>query len=228
MRKEEKIFQAETKELLHLMIHSIYTNQEIFLRELISNASDALDKFKFQSLTDDSLERGDALEIHLSMDKEKREISIEDNGIGMTYEEVNENIGTIAKSGSKAFREKLEAAQKSEVDIIGQFGVGFYSAFIVADEVTLETKSPYGETGVKWSSKGDGAYEVEEIEKENRGSKITLHVKEGEEFDQFLEEWKIKELVKKYSDYIRYQIKMGEDTLNSSQPIWKKAKSEVK
>lgn len=228
MRKEEKIFQAETKELLHLMIHSIYTNQEIFLRELISNASDALDKFKFQSLTDDSLERGDALEIHLSMDKEKREISIEDNGIGMTYEEVNENIGTIAKSGSKAFREKLEAAQKSEVDIIGQFGVGFYSAFIVADEVTLETKSPYGETGVKWTSKGDGAYEVEEIEKENRGSKITLHVKEGEEFDQFLEEWKIKELVKKYSDYIRYQIKMGEDTLNSSQPIWKKAKSEVK
>ena len=127
MRKEEKIFQAETKELLHLMIHSIYTNQEIFLRELISNASDALDKFKFQSLTDDSLEQGDALEIHLSMDKEKREISIEDNGIGMTYEEVNENIGTIAKSGSKAFREKLEAAQKSEVDIIGQFGVGFYS-----------------------------------------------------------------------------------------------------
>ena len=122
----------------------------------------------------------------------------------------------------------MEAAQKSEVDIIGQFGVGFYSAFIVADEVTLETKSPYGETGVKWSSKGDGAYEVEEIEKENRGSKITLHVKEGEEFDQFLEEWKIKELVKKYSDYIRYQIKMGEDTLNSSQPIWKKAKSEVK
>lgn len=228
MRKEEKIFQAETKELLHLMIHSIYTNQEIFLRELISNASDALDKFKFQSLTDDSLEQGDALEIHLSMDKEKREISIEDNGIGMTYEEVNENIGTIAKSGSKAFREKLEAAQKSEVDIIGQFGVGFYSSFIVADEVTLETKSPYGETGVKWTSKGDGAYEVEEIEKENRGSKITLHVKEGEEFDQFLEEWKIKELVKKYSDYIRYQIKMGEDTLNSSQPIWKKAKSEVK
>ena len=227
MRKEEKIFQAETKELLNLMIHSIYTNQEIFLRELISNASDALDKFKFQSLTDDNLDQGEALEIHLSIDKEKRQISIEDNGIGMTYEEVDENIGTIAKSGSKAFREKLEAAKKSEIDIIGQCGVGFYSAFIVADEVSLETKSPYGEMGVKWSSKGDGSYEIEEITKEKRGTKITLHLKEGEEFDQFLEEWKIKELVKKYSDYIRYQIKMGEDTLNSSQPIWKKAKSEV-
>lgn len=227
MRKEEKIFQAETKELLNLMIHSIYTNQEIFLRELISNASDALDKFKFQSLTDDNLDQREALEIHLSIDKEKRQISIEDNGIGMTYEEVDENIGTIAKSGSKAFREKLEAAKKSEIDIIGQFGVGFYSAFIVADEVSLETKSPYGEMGVKWSSKGDGSYEIEEITKEKRGTKITLHLKEGEEFDQFLEEWKIKELVKKYSDYIRYQIKMGEDTLNSSQPIWKKAKSEV-
>ena len=227
MRKEEKIFQAETKELLNLMIHSIYTNQEIFLRELISNASDALDKFKFQSLTDDNLDQGEALEIHLSIDKEKRQISIEDNGIGMTYEEVDENIGTIAKSGSKAFREKLEAAKKSEIDIIGQFGVGFYSAFIVADEVSLETKSPYGEMGVKWSSKGDGSYEIEEITKEKRGTKITLHLKEGEEFDQFLEECKIKELVKKYSDYIRYQIKMGEDTLNSSQPIWKKAKSEV-
>lgn len=227
MRKEEKIFQAETKELLNLMIHSIYTNQEIFLRELISNASDALDKFKFQSLTDDNLDQGEALEIYLSIDKEKRQISIEDNGIGMTYEEVDENIGTIAKSGSKAFREKLEAAKKSEIDIIGQFGVGFYSAFIVADEVSLETKSPYGEMGVKWSSKGDGSYEIEEIAKEKRGTKITLHLKEGEEFDQFLEEWKIKELVKKYSDYIRYQIKMGEDTLNSSQPIWKKAKSEV-
>lgn len=227
MRKEEKIFQAETKELLNLMIHSIYTNQEIFLRELISNASDALDKFKFQSLTDDNLDQGEALEIQLSIDKEKRQMSIEDNGIGMSYEEVNENIGTIAKSGSKAFREKLEAAKKSEIDIIGQFGVGFYSAFIVADEVSLETKSPYGETGVKWSSKGDGSYEIEEITKEKRGTKITLHLKKGEEFDQFLEEWKIKELVKKYSDYIRYQIKMGEDTLNSSQPIWKKAKSEV-
>lgn len=227
MRKEEKIFQAETKELLNLMIHSIYTNQEIFLRELISNASDALDKFKFQSLTDDNLDQGEALEIHLSIDKEKRQIGIEDNGIGMTYEEVNENIGTIAKSGSKAFREKLEAAKKSEIDIIGQFGVGFYSAFIVADEVSLETKSPYGDMGVKWTSKGDGSYEIEEIAKENRGTKITLHLKEGEEFDQFLEEWKIKELVKKYSDYIRYQIKMGEEILNSSQPIWKKAKSDV-
>lgn len=227
MRKEEKIFQAETKELLNLMIHSIYTNQEIFLRELISNASDALDKLKFQSLTDDRLETGDTLGIQLSIDKENRKITITDNGIGMSYEEVNENIGTIAKSGSKAFREKLEAAEKGEIDIIGQFGVGFYSSFIVADEVSLETKSPYEEMGVKWTSKGDGAYEIEEIAPEKRGTKITLHLKQGEEFDQFLEEWKIKELVKKYSDYIRYEIKMGEEVLNSSKPIWKKAKSEV-
>ncbi|EHO21457.1 chaperone htpG [Fusobacterium necrophorum subsp. funduliforme 1_1_36S] len=139
---------------------------------MISNASDALDKFKFQSLTDDNLDQGEALEIHLSIDKEKRQISIEDNGIGMTYEEVDENIGTIAKSGSKAFREKLEAAKKSEIDIIGQFGVGFYSAFIVADEVSLETKSPYGEMGVKWSSKGDGSYEIEEITKEKEEPKL--------------------------------------------------------
>lgn len=227
MRKEEKIFQAETKELLNLMIHSIYTNQEIFLRELISNASDALDKFRFQSLTDDTLEEEKNLEIRLSIDKEKREICIEDNGIGMTYDEINENIGTIAKSGSKAFREKLESAQKGEVDIIGQFGVGFYSSFIVADEVILETKSPYAEAGVKWTSKGDGAYEVEETTRAERGTKITLHLKEGGDFERFLEEWKIKELVKRYSDYIRYEIKMGEEILNSTQPIWKKPKGEV-
>lgn len=228
MRKEEKIFQAETKELLHLMIHSIYTNQEIFLRELISNASDALDKFKFQSLTDDSLEQGETLEINLFINKDERTITIEDNGIGMSYDDLNENIGTIAKSGSKAFQEKLKAAEKGEIDIIGQFGVGFYSSFIVADKVNLETKSPYEKMGVKWSSKGDGSYEIEEIEKEKRGTKITLHLKQGTDFNQFLEEWKIKELVKKYSDYIRYEIKMGEEILNSTQPIWKKAKAEVK
>ena len=144
MKKEEKIFKAETKELLNLMIHSIYTNKEIFLRELISNANDAIDKLKFKSLTDtDILKGNDKFKININVDKENRTLTISDNGIGMTYEEVDDNIGTIAKSGSKLFKEQLEEAKKGDIDIIGQFGVGFYSGFIVADKITLETKSPY-------------------------------------------------------------------------------------
>ena len=221
MRKEEKIFKAETKELLNLMIHSIYTNKEIFLRELISNANDAIDKLKFQSLTNNELLKGD--------DKFKIEISVDkDNGIGMTYDEVDENIGTIAKSGSKVFKEQLEAAKKADIDIIGQFGVGFYSAFIVADKVTLETRSPYSENGVRWVSSGDGNYEIEEISKENRGTEITLHLKDGEEYSEFLEEWKIKDLVKKYSNYIRYEIYFKDEVINSTKPIWKRDKKELK
>ena len=165
MRKESKVFQAETKELLNLMINSIYTNKEIFLRELISNASDAIDKLKFNSLTDSEILGDDKdFKITLSVDKDKKELTITDNGIGMTYEEVAENIGTIAKSGSKAFKEKLENASKDEIDIIGQFGVGFYSGFMAADTITLVTKSPYSDKGVKWVSSGDGSYEIEEIE----------------------------------------------------------------
>ena len=229
MRKEEKIFKAETKELLNLMIHSIYTNKEIFLRELISNANDAIDKLKFQSLTNNELLKGDdKFKIEISVDKDNRTLTIKDNGIGMTYDEVDENIGTIAKSGSKVFKEQLEAAKKADIDIIGQFGVGFYSAFIVADKVTLETRSPYSENGVRWVSSGDGNYEIEEISKENRGTEITLHLKDGEEYSEFLEEWKIKDLVKKYSNYIRYEIYFKDEVINSTKPIWKRDKKELK
>ena len=229
MRKEEKIFKAETKELLNLMIHSIYTNKEIFLRELISNANDAIDKLKFQSLTNNDLLKGDdKFKIEITVDKDNRTLTIKDNGIGMTYDEVDENIGTIAKSGSKVFKEQLEAAKKADIDIIGQFGVGFYSAFIVADKVTLETRSPFSENGVRWVSSGDGNYEIEEISKENRGTEITLHLKDGEEYSEFLEEWKIKELVKKYSNYIRYEIYFKDEVINSTKPIWKRDKKELK
>ena len=229
MKKEEKIFKAETKELLNLMIHSIYTNKEIFLRELISNANDAIDKLKFQSLTDTDILKGDdKFRIDISVDKDNRTLTITDNGIGMTYEEVDDNIGTIAKSGSKLFKEQLEEAKKGDIDIIGQFGVGFYSGFIVADKITLETKSPYSENGVKWISSGDGNYEIEEISKEDRGTRITLHLKDGDEYNEFLEDWKIKDLVKKYSNYIRYEIYFGDEVINSTKPIWKKDKNELK
>lgn len=229
MRKESKVFQAETKELLNLMINSIYTNKEIFLRELVSNASDAIDKLKFNSLTDSEILGEDKdFKITLSVDKDKKELTITDNGIGMTYDEVAENIGTIAKSGSKAFKEKLENASKDEIDIIGQFGVGFYSGFMVADTITLVTKSPYSDKGVKWISSGDGSYEIEEIELEKRGTSITLSIKSGEDFDSFLEEWKIKDLVKKYSDYVRYPIYFNDEVINSTKPIWKTDKSTLK
>lgn len=229
MRKEAKMFQAETKELLNLMIHSIYTNREIFLRELISNASDAIDKIKFEALTNSEILGEDRdFKITLSVDKDKKEITITDNGIGMTYDEVAENIGTIAKSGSKAFKEKLENTSKDDIDIIGQFGVGFYSGFMVADKMTLITKSPKSDMGVKWTSTGDGSYEIEEFEKKERGTSITLTIKDGEEFMTFLEDWKIRDLVKKYSDYVRYPIIFNDETINSTKPIWKTDKSQLK
>ena len=229
MKKEEKIFKAETKELLNLMIHSIYTNKEIFLREIISNANDAIDKLKFQALTNNEiLKDNDKFRIDISVDKDNRTLTITDNGIGMTYEEVDDNIGTIAKSGSKLFKEQLEEAKKGDIDIIGQFGVGFYSGFIVADKITLETKSPYSENAVRWVSSGDGNYEIEETSKENRGTEITLHLKDGDEYNEFLEDWKIKELVKKYSNYIRYEIYFKDEVINSTKPIWKRDKKELK
>lgn len=229
MRKEAKMFQAETKELLNLMIHSIYTNREIFLRELISNASDAIDKIKFEALTNSEILGEDKdFKITLSVNKDKKEITITDNGIGMTYDEVAENIGTIAKSGSKAFKEKLENTSKDDIDIIGQFGVGFYSGFMVADKMTLITKSPKSDMGVKWTSTGDGSYEIEEFEKKERGTSITLTIKDGEEFMTFLEDWKIRDLVKKYSDYVRYPIIFNDETINSTKPIWKIDKSQLK
>ena len=229
MRKEAKMFQAETKELLNLMIHSIYTNREIFLRELISNASDAIDKIKFEALTNSEILGEDKdFKITLSVNKDEKEITITDNGIGMTYDEVAENIGTIAKSGSKAFKEKLENTSKDDIDIIGQFGVGFYSGFMVADKMTLITKSPKSDMGVKWTSTGDGSYEIEEFEKKERGTSITLTIKDGEEFMTFLEDWKIRDLVKKYSDYVRYPIIFNDETINSTKPIWKTDKSQLK
>lgn len=229
MKKESRVFRAETKELLNLMIHSIYTNKEIFLRELISNANDAIDKLKFKSLTETNILGEDTnFKIDITVDKDNKTITISDNGIGMTFDEVDENIGTIAKSGSKLFKEQLEEAKKSEVDIIGQFGVGFYSGFIVADKIVLETKSPYSEKGVRWTSDGTGEYEIEEIEKEKRGTSITLYIKDGDDYSEFLEEWKIKDLVKKYSNYIRYEIYFKDEVINSTKPIWKKDKSDLK
>lgn len=211
------------------MIHSIYTNKEIFLRELISNANDAIDKLKFKALTDSNLlGEDDKFKIEIIVDKEAKTITISDNGIGMSFDEVDENIGTIAKSGSKLFKEQLENANKDEIDIIGQFGVGFYSGFIVADKIELTTKSPFAEKGVKWSSNGTGEYEIEEIEKENRGTSIILHLKDGDEYAEFLEDWKIKDLVKKYSNYIRYEIFYKDEVINSTKPIWKKDSLELK
>lgn len=243
-----KQFKAESKKLMDMMINSIYTHKEIFLRELISNASDALDKLYFKSLTDSSvgLNREDFV-IRLEADKENRTLKVIDNGCGMTEEELESNLGTIAKSGSFNFKQDNEKTE--DVDIIGQFGVGFYSAFMVSDGVTVESK-PYGaEKAYKWSSKGAEGYTVEECDKADFGTVVTLHIKpdtDDENYSKYLEQYTIESLVKKYSDYIRHPIKMtveerrpkeGSDgeyetvsvdkTLNSQVPIWKKNKNEV-
>lgn len=249
--KETKQFQTETKKLLDMMIHSIYTHKEIFLRELISNASDAIDKLKFNSISNPNLLGNDS-EFHIEIipDKVNRTITIKDNGIGMTKEEVITNIGTIAKSGSKDFMEKFTSAKENkDLDIIGQFGVGFYSGFMIADKVTLITKSAESDTGVLWESSGEGDYIIEDNDKQNRGTEIILHFRKDEEennYSEYLEDYKIKELVKKYSDYVRYPIHMNitketkkedseetvteivKETLNSMTPIWKKNKNEIK
>ena len=230
MRKQTENFQAETKELLNLMVNSIYTNKEIFLRELVSNASDAIDKLRFRALTDtELLKDGSDFKITIATDKENKTLTICDNGIGMTFDEVNENIGTIAKSGSKAFIEKFkEAKENSEIDIIGQFGVGFYSAFMVADKITLLTKSPLSELTVLWSSNGDGSYNIEETENSDdlkRGTKIILHMKE--DALDFLEDYKISSLIKKHSNSIKYPIFMGEKKLNDEKPLWKMDKKDI-
>ncbi|MCI6152308.1 MAG: molecular chaperone HtpG [Fusobacterium perfoetens] len=230
MRKQTENFQAETKELLNLMIHSIYTNKEIFLRELISNASDAIDKLKFKSLTDTELLKDSKdFKIEIKVDKDKNQLIIEDTGIGMTFNEVNENIGTIAKSGSKAFIEKFKEAKENEqLDIIGQFGVGFYSAFMVSSDITLYTKSPYSDVTIKWSSKGDGTYEIEEIENLEdlkRGTRIVLTI--NEESKEFLEDYKIRTVVRKHSNSIKYPIYFGEEKLNDETPLWKKDKKDI-
>ena len=244
-----KQFKAESKKLLDLMINSIYTHKEIFLRELISNASDAVDKLDFRSLTDQNvgMSHGD-FEIRITPDKENRTLTISDNGIGMTKEELEANLGTIAKSGSLAF--KQENADAKDIDVIGQFGVGFYSAFMVSDCVTVESRA-YGESeAYRWQSKGVEGYTVEECDKPDVGTTITLHIKDDtdeEKYSQFLEEYTIKTIVKKYSDYVRYPIRMTvekrrlkegtedeyetvkeDETLNSMIPLWKKNKKEIK
>ena len=244
-----KQFKAESKRLLDLMIHSIYTNKEIFLRELISNASDALDKLHYRSLTDKNISVDlSKLEIKIEIDKENRQIIIKDNGCGMTEKELEINLGTIAKSGSLAFKEANE--KKEDIDIIGQFGVGFYSAFMVSDKVTVESKSIDSEQAYKWESSGAEGYIIEPCDKEDIGTTITLHIKEDseeEKYSQYLEDYEIQELIKKYSDYIRYPIKMDvthkqkkegteneyedvveTETINSMIPIWKREKSKVK
>lgn len=235
MKKE---FKSESKRLLDLMIHSIYTNKDIFLRELISNASDALDKLYYQTLTDKSIQVDkDSLAITLSCDSGKRTITIEDNGCGMTKDELENNLGTIAKSGSYAFKEMQE--KNTDIDIIGQFGVGFYSAFMVSDKIIVTSKSMQSDTAYRWESEGADGYTITKDSKKENGTIITLYLKkdtEDEKYSEYLEEFKIKTLVKKYSDYIRYPIQMlvsqekGEkklETLNSRIPIWKKNPKET-
>ena len=258
----KKQFKAESKRLLDLMINSIYTHKEIFLRELISNASDALDKLYYQSLQsgDTGIKRSD-FQINVAADKDARILTISDNGIGMSKEDLEANLGTIAKSGSLAFKEEhsdegKDNKEKKAIDIIGQFGVGFYSAFMVADEVVVTSKAYGSEQSYRWQSKGADGYTVEEAEKTGHGTEIVLHIKEdteGENYSKFLEEYTIRNLIKRYSDYIRYPIQMmvekhrpKEDaepeegkapemetymeleTLNTMDPIWKRQKSKVK
>lgn len=208
-RQEKLGFQAEVKQLLNIVVHSLYSNKEIFLRELISNASDAIDKLRFEALSDPALYGSDSnLEIKVSFDKEARTITISDNGIGMSRDEIVSHLGTIAKSGTKEFLARLTGDQKKDSHLIGQFGVGFYSSFIIADEVTvLSRRAGFGsEHGVKWSSKGDGEYTVENIAKEKRGTEVILHLKDGEE--EFLNNWRLRTIITKYSDHIAIPILM--------------------
>ena len=245
----KKEFQSESKRLLDLMINSIYTNKDIFLRELISNASDALDKLYYRSLTDKKIKvKQEDLEIKIEYDKDKRLLTITDNGCGMTKEELEDNLGTIAKSGSLAFKENMSKEEKAS--IIGQFGVGFYSSFMVSDEIKVTSLSVDSEDSYLWESSGVDGYTIKKAKKETRGTEIVLHIKEDDEeyeYSKYLEEIELKQLVKKYSDYIRYPIKMEcmhhhlvdeekkeyedhleEETLNSMIPIWKKNKKDVK
>jgi len=207
--KETLNFQTEVKQLLHLMIHSLYSNKEIFLRELISNSSDALDKLRFEALSNNALYENDStLKIRVEFDKTARTISITDNGVGMTRQEVMDNLGTIAKSGTKEFLEKLTGEQAKDAKLIGQFGVGFYSSFIVADDVTVTTRRAGTPTteGVRWESKGDGAYTVETIDLPKHGTTVTLHLKQDE--NEFLDEWRLRSIINKYSDHIAFPVEM--------------------
>ena len=207
---KRKEFKTESKKLMDLMINSIYTNKEIFLRELISNASDAIDKLHYKSLTDESIKvDSDSFSISITIDKDKRLLTISDNGCGMNQEELENNLGTIAKSGTLAFKEENE--KKDDIDVIGQFGVGFYSAFMVCDEIKVVSKAYKEDNAYIWSSSGIDGYTIEETEKDNYGTDIILTIKEDTDdynYSEFLDEYKIKSLIKKYSNYITYPIKM--------------------
>ena len=226
-------FQAETKQLLDIMIHSLYTTKEIFLRELISNASDALDRLGFESLTKPELTAEDSTkEIRLEADKDARTLTISDSGIGMSREEVIEHIGTIAKSGTRELREKMrEGASTSALEeLIGQFGVGFYSAFMVADRVTLLTRRAGEQRATRWESTGDGQYTISDAEKPARGTSITLHLKPVDHeggIEDYTDKWTLSRIVKRHSDYVNYPIIFDNETLNSMKPLWTRPSSEV-
>ncbi len=235
--KETLSFQAEVKQLLQLMIHSLYSNKEIFLRELISNASDACDKLRFEALTDEALYEGEPeLEIRVELDQQARTVTISDNGIGMSRQEVMDNIGTIASSGTRRFLESLSGDQARDAKLIGQFGVGFYSSFIVADRVTLTTRRAGlgAEHGVRWESDGAGTYSLETCERPERGTSVTLHLREGE--DEFLDAHRLRHIVHRYSDHISLPIRMRQDagegepgyeTVNKASALWARPRSEI-
>jgi molecular chaperone HtpG len=238
--QETRGFQSEVKQLLHLMIHSLYSNKEIFLRELISNASDAADKLRFRALSQPDLYEGDGdLRVRISFDKEDRTLTISDNGIGMSRDDAIEHLGTIAKSGTKAFLESMGSDQAKDSQLIGQFGVGFYSAFIVADKVTVRSRAAgtSAESGVFWESAGEGEYTVDDITKDSRGTEITLHLREGEE--EFLDAWRVRSIIGKYSDHIALPVEIenreekdGEtvvswEKINKAQALWTRNKSEI-
>ena len=236
MKKKE--FKTESKKILNMMINSIYTNEEIFLRELISNASDAIDKLYYISLTDKKLKvKKEDLKIKVSFDKDNRTITISDNGIGMNKEELENNLGTIAKSGSELF--KLENEKKKDIDIIGQFGVGFYSSFMVSEKVEVLSRSINDDKAYLWSSSGADGYTIEEASMDSNGTVITLYLKEDNDnhkYSEYLDQYNLERIIKKYSDYITYPIvmdkevdkKIEETTINSMVPIWKKNKKDVK
>ncbi len=238
--QETRGFQSEVKQLLHLMIHSLYSNKEIFLRELISNASDAADKLRFRALSKPELYEGDGdLRVRVSFDKEKRTITLSDNGIGMSRDDVIDNLGTIAKSGTKAFLESIGSDQAKDSQLIGQFGVGFYSAFIVADKVSLRTRSAGAspEEGVFWESAGEGEYTIADIEKADRGTEITLHLREDE--DEFLDDWRVRSIISKYSDHIALPVEIQTieevdgktevkwEKINKAQALWTRGKADI-
>jgi molecular chaperone HtpG len=212
MTKQTLSFQAEVKQILHLVTHSLYSNKEIFLRELISNASDACDKLRFEALNRPELyEDAPNLEVRISFDAEAKTLTIRDNGIGLSADEAVANLGTIAKSGTREFMAKLDGDQKKDAQLIGQFGVGFYSGFIVADRITVESRRAGTEPGegVRWSSEGTGDFEIETIERTERGTDVILHLRDGE--DEFLSGWKLKSIISKYSDHVSLPILMRKE-----------------